>query len=146
MYKIVLDANVFVSAVIKGQSNPGRILDLVRKEKALLVLSPDILLEIATVLTYPKLRKIHGLSLKEIKSHVKRLESISKTVIPAQHIDIIKEDPSDNIYLECAVEGEADFIISGDHHLTDLKSYAGVRIVNPAAFLTILQNDRESEG
>ena len=52
-------------------------------------------------------------------------------------IDAIPDDPSDNMILACAVEGWADFIISGDHHLTDLKIFQGITIVNPATFLKI---------
>lgn len=140
MYKIVLDTNIFISAVLKKQSNPGRIIDLVKEEKLTLVLSSDILSEIEAVLSYPKIKKIHGLTPKGIESHLKWLESISETVIPAERFDIIQEDPSDNIYLECAVSGQADFIISGDHHLTDLKAFQKIRILNPADFLRIIQN------
>jgi predicted nucleic acid-binding protein len=53
-----------------------------------------------------------------------------------------QHDPSDNIYLACAVEGNAGFIISGGHHLTDLKTFRGIPIVNPAAFLK--QKERPS--
>ena len=40
--------------------------------------------------------------------------------------------------LECALEGQADFIISGDHHLTDLENYQGIKIVDPATFWTLM--------
>jgi len=55
---------------------------------------------------------------------------------------VIEEDPSDNIYLECAIESGADFIISGDHHLTDFGTYEGIRIMNPATFLKIIQSEK----
>lgn len=142
MHKIVLDTNIFVSALIKNQSNPGHIIDLVKEKKLVLVLSPDILSEIAIVLSYPKLKKIHGLTLKGIESHLKWLESISQIIIPTKHLEIIEADPSDNIYLECAIEGSAEFIISGDRHLTDLESYEGVQIMNPASFLKIFPNEK----
>ena len=50
-------------------------------------------------------------------------------------IDVIKDDTSDNKYLECAVEGKADYIISGDKHLTDLQLFRGIKIIDPAKFL-----------
>jgi uncharacterized protein len=53
-------------------------------------------------------------------------------------ISAIKNDPEDNRYLEGAVEGQADFIISGDRHLTDLKVFRGIKIVDPATFLEII--------
>ena len=45
--------------------------------------------------------------------------------------------------LECAVEGRADFIISGDHHLTELKNYQGIKIVAPSTFLALIANLNE---
>ena len=57
--RIVLDANVFVSAIFKPQSNPAKILELAREEKVKLVLSREILLEIRAVLLYPKIRICH---------------------------------------------------------------------------------------
>jgi putative PIN family toxin of toxin-antitoxin system len=142
MHKIVLDTNIFVSAILKNQSNPGHIIDLIKEKKLTLFLSPDIILEIATVLSYPKLKKIHGLTPKGIKSHLKGLKSIAEIVVPTTRLDIIERDSSDNIYLECAIETDADFIISGDHHLTDLETYEGVRIVSPATFLKIIQDEK----
>ncbi len=58
-------------------------------------------------------------------------------------VSAILDDPSDNIYLACAVEGAADFIVSGDHHLTDLKIFRRIPIVNPAIFLMLIaERDR----
>lgn len=52
-------------------------------------------------------------------------------------IDIIKDDPTDNKYLACADDGEADYIVSGDHHLLDIENYRGIRIIKAKAFLKI---------
>ena len=54
-------------------------------------------------------------------------------------LGVVKDDPSDNTILACAVESEADFIILGDRHLTDLKEFKGITIVNPATFLSIVR-------
>jgi len=51
----------------------------------------------------------------------------------------ITEDPSDNEFLGCAIEGEADYILSGDEHLLALKNYRGIQIVNADSFLKILE-------
>jgi predicted nucleic acid-binding protein len=55
----------------------------------------------------------------------------------------IKEDPEDNKYLSAAVEGKADFIISGDHHLKDLRIYQGIRILDPSTFLKLMAKSIE---
>ena len=53
-------------------------------------------------------------------------------------IDWLKDDPADNRYLECAVEGAADFLVSGDQLLLTLSAYQGVTILTPRAFLEVL--------
>ena len=58
---------------------------------------------------------------------------------------MIKDDPADDKYLECAIEGMADFIVSGDHHLTDLETFQKIRIVNPAAFLRIINKGHSGD-
>ena len=50
----------------------------------------------------------------------------------------VEDDPDDTKILACALEGEADFVVSGDHHLTDIGSFRGIPIVNPDAFLAIM--------
>ena len=52
-------------------------------------------------------------------------------------VDIIKDDPADNKYLACACEGEANYIISGDYHLLDIKPYKGIGILKAKSFFNI---------
>jgi uncharacterized protein len=132
---VVIDTNVFISAVLKPRSNPGKILELIRHNELELILSPDILSEIKRVLEYPELRRMHGLSPDEIAAWLEDLEAFSKVVNPCMRLSVIETDPSDNMFLECAVEGRADFIISGDRHLKDLRVYKGIEILAPSAFL-----------
>jgi predicted nucleic acid-binding protein len=58
---------------------------------------------------------------------------------------IIVDDP-DNRILECAVAGQADFIISGDKHLLNLKNFQGINIVTPADFLVAIEVGRHPAG
>ena len=68
-------------------------------------------------------------------------------VEPARKIDAIKEDPADNKILECAIEANADYIITYDKkHLLKLKKFEGVNIVSPADFLKILMNKSQTAG
>ena len=57
--KIVIDANLFASGLIKPDSNPGRILDLIERNQVELILSPPIIREIKRILLYPRLQKYH---------------------------------------------------------------------------------------
>ena len=51
----------------------------------------------------------------------------------------VKEDPEDNKFIACAIEGKADYIVSGDGHLLNLKHYKGIQIVDANSFLKILR-------
>jgi putative PIN family toxin of toxin-antitoxin system len=141
MIKVVLDNNVFVSAVIKPDSNPGRILQLVENGGIELCVSPEILEELKATLAYPKLKKIHRHDARWIAGFIRELCETARMTPGKMVIEVIVDDPSDNIYLACALEAQADFIISGDHHPTDLVEFRDIRIVNPAAFLEILDQE-----
>jgi predicted nucleic acid-binding protein len=65
------------------------------------------------------------------------VKAFSKLIKPKTRVAVIVDEP-DNRILECALEGQADFIISGDHHLTDLRNYQGIKIVDPATFLELI--------
>jgi len=139
--KIVIDANLFASALIKPHSNPGRILDLVKQNQVELILSPAIIQEIKRILLYPKLRKYHHKTAQEIDAYFEDVLMFAWIVEGEKTIDIIKDDPADNKYPSCACEGEANYIISGDHHLLDLKAYEGIEILKAKSFLSIWKNE-----
>jgi uncharacterized protein len=84
---------------------------------------------------YPRLRKLHRRSSQWIKTFIQELADLAETTPGDLIVDEVKADPSDNMYLACAVEGHVDFVVSGDKHLKNLKSYQGIRIVDPAMFL-----------
>jgi putative PIN family toxin of toxin-antitoxin system len=139
--KIVIDANLFASALIKPHSNPGRILDLVKQNQVELILSPAIIQEIKRILLYPKLKKYHHKTAQEIDTYFEDVFMFAWIVEGETTVDIIKDDPADNKYLSCAYEGEANYIISGDHHLLDLKTYEGIEIINAQSFLSRWKNE-----
>lgn len=138
MIKVVLDTNLFVSAILTSTGNPAKIFNLVKEGKIILISSFSILEEINKVLLYPHIKKLHGFSQKEVEKQVKKLARIATFTAGNLKIEVIKDDPTDDKYLECALEGGADFIISGDRHLKDLKIFKGVRIISPAEFIELL--------
>ena len=135
MLRVVLDANQYASALIKSRSNSARLIELIYKGHFALVLSAPIMEEIRRILDYPKLKKLHGRTAEEIDLFLKKLERIA-LISPGQlTVLAVADDPSDDKYLVCAIESQADFIVSGDHHLTSLKEFRGIRIDSAAAFL-----------
>ncbi len=110
-----------------------------------LVISPDILDEAYRVMRYPKLVRLmekSSLASEEVDSFIEKLSKIA-IVSPGEFtLEVIQNDPPDNEIVACAVEGEADFIISGDHHLFDFNEFQGIMIINPATFLAIVSLER----
>jgi putative PIN family toxin of toxin-antitoxin system len=75
---------------------------------------------------------------EEIVAQLKLLSRVASIVIPTDTLKVVVNDPDDDRILECAVAGNADLIVSGDQHLTKLKSYRGIGIVRPVDFLRTL--------
>ena len=136
MKKVVLDTNVLASGLIKKDGPPGKILKAWRKGLFSLVISPNIIEEINRVLREKEFSK-RGITDDDVKSLSFALLLNAIVVIPTVKIEVIKEDPEDNKFLECALAGKADYIVSGDkRHLQSLKKFQGIPILSPAKFLS----------
>jgi putative PIN family toxin of toxin-antitoxin system len=109
---VVLDTNVLISAIVFG-GKPRDVLNLIVNGQVALAISKDILDEVEGVLSGRKFQfpKHATYSIR------KALEDLAEYVIPQKKVTRVKDDPDDNRILECALESEARFIISGDHHL-----------------------------
>ncbi len=128
--KAVIDTNVYIFAVLFG-GNSEKIIEAGRDGQIELLVSPHIITEIADILRR-KFSWSH-LQISEVMSDVRDTAVI---VTPAESIRAVKADKSDNRILECAVEGRADYIISGDiKHLQSLKEFKGIPILSPSEFV-----------
>jgi len=132
--KVVVDTNVIFSAMF-WKGNESKILELAEEEKIRLLTSPALLDELRKVLTHKEL----GLDEKTVEENVQYVLSTVRLVSPRRVVKVIHEDPSDNRILECALEGKARYIISGDKHLLRMKKFRGIRIVRAKEFLDILK-------
>lgn len=133
--RVVLDTNVFISGMFWGEGKPHEILRKCYKREINLFISRDIIEEVEGILTR---EKKFELTQDEIIEHLKLIMANSILVKPRQKIEVVREDPADNRVLECAVEAEADYIVSGDKHLLKLKRYKNLKIVNASEFLEAL--------
>ncbi|MEW5871084.1 MAG: putative toxin-antitoxin system toxin component, PIN family [Chloroflexota bacterium] len=130
MTRVILDTNVFVSAVLGHQVRP--ILVAWYNERFTLLISPVILSEYLQVLSRPKF----ALPAEVLESITAYLFRKAEFVQPLEKFQVIQKDPSDNIFLEAAVAGQADWIISGDkQHLLALKEFRQIPIVSPRQFI-----------
>lgn len=138
--KVTLDTNVLISGSLwRGDSY--RILSLVEQGKLELVLSESIINEYLEVLQYEEIQeKIAAKKLTLLEAAEKVIKEAT-LVTPTVRFNAIPNDPDDNLVLECAVEGDVDYIISQDTHLLTLTSFYNIPIINPPDFLR-LQKDK----
>jgi putative PIN family toxin of toxin-antitoxin system len=127
--RVVADTNVFISALMFG-GLPGRFLDLALRRGLTLVTSKALLDELDE-----KLRGKFAVSENDALAIRAKLLGNANVVEPDFQLDAVPGDPDDNRVLECAVAGNADFIVSGDRHLLRIGCYEGIAIVTVRQFL-----------
>jgi|LGVF01.2.fsa_nt_gb putative PIN family toxin of toxin-antitoxin system len=131
--KVVLDTSVLISGILFG-GNPRQILELVIQGKIDAYISPAIFTEYREILIRPKF----GLSHEKRFSIAKEIEDIFCFVFPQVTVDLIKDDPDDNIILECALAADVKYIITGDPHLLNLAWIEKIKIISPVTFVAAL--------
>jgi uncharacterized protein len=133
--RVVVDTNVLVSA-LGWRGAPYRLIQGCFAGRHQLLLSPAILSELDRVLRYPKL----GFEPGAILSYLESLAETAEMVSPAIRLEVVKEDPDDDKFLECAVEGGAQALVTGDSDLAKLGSFEGIPILTAAGFLQRFQD------
>lgn len=134
--RVVLDSNIFVSYFLTQNPTISKIFELIQKRKIILLVSTEIKAEVIKVFQYPKINKF--LQPKHFQTLNYLLEEESILVYPQKRISLSK-DPKDNIYLECCLEGKANYLITGDKkHLLPLKKFHQTKIISPNKFLKCL--------
>lgn len=138
MLRAILDTNVIVSALIRPQGTPGRILERLLDDAFVLALSPALVDEIRRSLRRPRVRKYISLSGGEIEGRIAQLETLADPVEGKLQISVVVRDPDDGAVLAAAVEARAEYLVAGDADLLALGEYEGIAIVTPRAFLDLL--------
>lgn len=129
--RLILDANVLVSAVLSSQSKARQAFDLAI-DTGIILMSNPVFAEISEVLLRPKFDRY--------VDRAKRQNFIGNLLEIVQFIEIIEQinecrDPKDNKYLELAVSGGAKIIVTGDNDLLVLNPFRSITIVNIRDFL-----------
>ena len=138
MLRAVLDANVYVSAAVRPEGPPGRILELFLRRGAFeIVMSQAIADEVLRALNYPKIRKYIRAGL-DPELWFEDIVVLSHLCAGEYEVQGVSKDPDDDKYIAAAIEGQAAFVVAGDADLLDVREYEGIRFVNPRAFLTLL--------
>jgi putative PIN family toxin of toxin-antitoxin system len=139
MLRAVLDKNVIVSGTISSSGAPFEVLEAWRYRRFTVLTSPLILEEAVRVFEYPRIRKAYHLDAEAAETIVAQFARYAVVTPGELAVREIKDDPADDVFLACAVEGAADYIVTGDRHLLDVGTYQGVSIVGPRSFLVRLE-------
>jgi uncharacterized protein len=133
--RVVLDANVYVSALIRPEGPPGQIIRrFLRADAFEIVLSPAIVEETVRALGYPKVRK-HIRAGVDPELWFEDVLLLAQLVPGDYALSGVSADADDDKYFAAAVEGRATMVVTGDPHLLTIKEYGGVRVVTPRVFL-----------
>lgn len=128
MDRVVIDTNILISAFVYD-GKPKTIFELIALKQIKPITSPSLISELIDVLV----KKFH-FSTEKINSIEKKIKRRYKIIHPRQSINIIS-DKADNRVLEAAIEGNCNYIITGDKDLLSLGEYKGIKIVTVSKFL-----------
>lgn len=132
--RVVIDTNIIVSGYLGGSLEA--IIVAWKSGKFTLIVSAAIVNEYHTVLRRPKF-KIESAELNDFSA---LLLDKAEFVIPLEKISTISADPSDNKFLEAAIVGEANLIVSGDGHLLELEIFRDIPIISAREFIEQLRD------
>lgn len=131
--RVVADTNVLVSALLFGGPPEQIVLAGLRGEIQLLTSIP-LLKELERVLKVK-----FKLNLHLVRNIIEEIKEVAELVEVSSHINVISYPDDDNRVLECAVDGKAEFIVTGDtKHILPLKEFRGTKILSPSEFLNRL--------
>ena len=131
--RVVLDTNVIVSALFFG-GVPRKVYDLVG-----MGITPcftqDTLAELTDIVTHQKFEQERSRISFPVSGIIEKLRAKGVVVEARPLTTRISPDPSDDMFLICAIISDAECIVSGDDHLLSLKNFSGIPIMTPRQFL-----------
>ena len=131
--KIVIDSNIFISAFFWG-GKPKEIFDRVLNGFDELYITDEIVNEINKVMGSNKFTVNNN----DIKDYINIIEKYSKKIVSKNNIKSISRDADDDKILQCGIDGNVDYIITGDNDLLILKEYNKIKIIKPKEYLEII--------
>ena len=129
--RVVMDTNVLISGLFSTTSTPAPAVEKAIT-KAQLVASTETLRELIETVLQPKFDRY--VSRERREALLQRVASLVEIIEVLQHVRASR-DPKDDKFLEAAVNGRANALVSGDRDLLDLNPFRGITIVTPAGYL-----------
>jgi putative PIN family toxin of toxin-antitoxin system len=139
LLRAVLDTNVYISGTILSRGTPFEVLEAWRRYEYILVTSEAIIAEIERVLRYPRIRDRYAIAEEDIARLTASLRADALVISGAYEVSGISSDPDDDKFLACALEAQANCIVTGDSDLLVLECYQGIDILKPHKFLQRLR-------
>jgi putative PIN family toxin of toxin-antitoxin system len=135
--RVVLDTNVLISAVISTGVPHDIVVAGYEGEFQLIVSEATVTEFRETLQKYPDR---FGLTDEEIRTEVETLQYFAEFVDPDEEVNAVEDDPDDDKFLEAAVAGNAQYLVSGDQHLLTLDSFRDIEIITPRIFYERLES------
>lgn len=139
MYRAVLDTNVFVSGGTISVGPSSQIINHWRNQDFVMVASPQLIAEYEEVLQRPKIMKYTGLSLQETSQYIQEVKDRAYMTSGSLRLDVLKDDPDDNMVLACAEEGIATHLVTGNKKHFPFTDYKEIKVISPREFLSLLE-------
>ncbi|MBU0762189.1 MAG: putative toxin-antitoxin system toxin component, PIN family [Candidatus Altiarchaeota archaeon] len=130
MTKVVLDTNLIIAGRWNSKSSSLKIIDLCISGSLKAVYTREVRDENLYILGKVKTPRQYLQKIERFYENSMRVESNEKVTVSRDH--------SDNRFLEAALAGCADYVISNDHHLLEVEEYRGVKIMRPSDFMKLL--------
>ncbi|WP_374689024.1 putative toxin-antitoxin system toxin component, PIN family [Promineifilum sp.] len=133
--KVVLDTNLLVSYLLTQGETISRLIEYWEQGRIVVLMSPSMLEELANVVTRPRLRRHMAVDPQVL------IDLLTAEALPVAGELIVSgacRDPKDDKFLACAVEGKADYIVTGDADLFDLQSFRDIPIVRSFELLLLM--------
>jgi len=135
--RAVIDTNILVRAMLKPDGSVGPVVDFLRDRRYVFLYSDATLNELIDVLGRPRMVHRYGLTAAEVDALCALVILRGELVRPGRVITACR-DPKDDKFLEVAVAGQADVIVTSDGDLEALDPFEGIPMISPAEFLRLL--------
>ena len=132
--RVVLDANVLISAALRPDGPPRAVVDAVRQDRGVLLFSDETFDELRTRLQLPKFDRYVSWEGRAV--YLAQLEAVSEWV-PIAGAKLGCRDPDDDKLLETALMGSADCLVTGDRDLLEMSPFQNIPILTPAGFMDL---------
>jgi len=136
--KVVIDTSVMVSVAFAKEGLAKALRDMIADKVFTLVTSREIMAEVYRVLHYPRILKHFAPPEEDIGEFIGMIIEHAEFTEGLYRLDKIEDDPADDMFLACALEAKADYILSRDPHLRNLKQFQGIQIIDVKKLMEIM--------